>query len=463
METILVVDDEKNYLLVMANLLSDEGYETLTAENGQQALETIEENDLNLVLTDMKMPSMDGIELVRRIREADPDLPVIVMTAFGTVEKAVEAIKSGAFDYITKPFQNEELMLTIRKALDMYRLVRENRELSLQLRQRHGYGNLVGKNRVMKDIFRLVEKVAPTEANVLITGESGTGKELIARAIHQGHRHRQSKGFISVNCAALPETLLESELFGHEKGAFTGAVSMRKGRFELSDGGTLFLDEIGDMPLSLQAKLLRIIQEREFERVGGSKTIKVDVRLVAASNHNLKQEVAQKRFREDLFYRLDVVHIHLPPLRERSDDLPLLVDHFLKLYSARSNKDVSRVSPEAMRRIYAHSWPGNIRELENAIERAIILCPDETIRPEDLTDDIGGPGEQADHIGANPAFDIDRFIPPGTGLNEALETIEKKMIERALKKTDNVQAHAADLLGIKKNVMQYKLKKYDLP
>jgi two-component system NtrC family response regulator len=461
METILVVDDEKNYLLVMANLLSEEGYETLTAENGQDALEIIQENELNLVLTDMKMPVMDGIELLSRVHRLEPELPVIVMTAYGTVEKAVQAMKIGAFDYITKPFQNEELMLTIRKALEMQRLVRENRELTRELNERHSFGNIIGKNQAMRDVFRLVEKVADTQANVLIGGESGTGKELIARAIHQGSRRRH-QSFISINCAALPETLLESELFGHEKGAFTGAVAMRKGRFELSDGGTLFLDEIGDLPLALQSKLLRVIQERAFERVGGTRTIKVDVRLVTASNRNLKREVAERRFREDLLYRLDVVHIHLPPLRERKDDLPLLAGHFLKLYGPQSGKPGMTVSPEAMRLIYAHAWPGNVRELENAIERATILCPGEVIRPEDLPEDLHHSQPPIPLAETEPFADLDRFVPLDVPLNEALETIEKKMIERALEITGHVQAHAAERLGIKKNLMQYKLKKYGL-
>ncbi|MEE9436523.1 MAG: sigma-54 dependent transcriptional regulator [Candidatus Adiutricales bacterium] len=463
METILVVDDEKNYLLVMAALLSDQGYEVLTAENGVQALEVIDETDLELVLTDMKMPQMDGIDLLTRITKLRPELPVIVMTAFGTVEKAVEAMKTGAFDYITKPFQNEELMLTIQKALDMHRLVRVNRELTQELRQRDRFENIISKNRGMRAIFRLIEKVADTQANVLITGESGTGKELIARAIHQGNRKRRNMPFVTINCAALPETLLESELFGHEKGAFTGAVASRKGRFELSDRGTIFLDEIGDMSPPLQAKLLRVTQEREFERVGGSKTIKVDVRLVAASNQDLKQEVSAGRFREDLLYRLNVVHIHLPPLRERADDIPLLVDHFVRIYEAKDGRSDLKVSPEAMRRIYSYHWPGNVRELENVIERAVILCSGQVIGPDDLPSDLtAGPAEDVLDKDTGPPFDINAFIPSSVGLNDALETVEKKMILRAMEMAENVQAHAAELLGIKKNVMQYKLKKYDL-
>jgi len=443
METILVVDDEKNYLLVMTALLSEEGYEVIAVEDGRRALDIAEEADLDLVLTDMKMPQMDGIELVSRIKKDHPDLPAIVMTAFGTVEKAVQAMRAGAYDYITKPFQNEELMMTVRKALEMHRLVRENKELTQELRHRDSFENIISKNKAMKDIFRLIEKVADTQANILITGESGTGKELVARAVHQGNKSRRNKRFVTVNCTALPETLLESELFGHEKGAFTDAVSTRKGRFELSDGGTLFLDEIGDMPISLQAKLLRIVQEREFERLGGDKTIKVDVRLVTASNRDLKREVAEKRFREDLLYRLNVVQIHLPPLRDREDDIPLLVNHFIRLYGEKSGKKDMTISPEAMRRIYAHHWPGNVRELENVIERAVILCSGSAIGPEDLPDDLLSKEGNLD-------------------LTATLEAIEKDMIERALKRANSVQAHAADLLGIKKNALQYKLKKYDL-
>ncbi len=447
----------------MSALLSDQGYEVLTAENGIRALEVIDETDLDLVLTDMKMPQMDGIDLLTRITKLRPELPVIVMTAFGTVEKAVEAMKTGAFDYITKPFQNEELMLTIQKALDMHRLVRVNRELTQELRQRDRFENIISKNRGMRAIFRLIEKVADTQANVLITGESGTGKELIARAIHQGNRKRRNMPFVTINCVALPETLLESELFGHEKGAFTGAVASRKGRFELSDRGTIFLDEIGDMSPPLQAKLLRVIQEREFERVGGSKTIKVDVRLVAASNQDLKQEVSAGRFREDLLYRLNVVHIHLPPLRERADDIPLLVDHFVRLYEAKDGRADLKISPESMRRIYSYHWPGNIRELENVIERAVILCSGQEIGPDDLPPDLtAGPAEDVLDKDTGPPFDINAFIPSSVGLNDALETVEKKMILRAMEMAENVQAHAAELLGIKKNVMQYKLKKYDL-
>ena len=338
MDTILVVDDEKNYLLVMETLLAGAGYEVLTIDSGEAALELTRRNDLDLIITDMKMPRMSGIELMEQLKQVYPDLPVIMMTAYGTVEKAVEAMKKGAFDYILKPFKNEELLLTIAKALDLRHLLTENRRLKQDLEQRYRFENIVGNSKVMQSIFAMVEKVAQTRATVLISGESGTGKELIARAIH--HRSPRNSGpFISVNCGALTETLLESELFGHERGAFTNAVAMRKGRFELAEGGTLFLDEVAEMSPALQVKLLRVLQEMEFERVGGVKTIRVDVRVVAASNRELKVEVVAGNFREDLFYRLNVVHMEMPPLRLRSEDIPLLVMHFMQKYSEANHKD----------------------------------------------------------------------------------------------------------------------------
>ncbi|HAY21783.1 MAG TPA: DNA-binding response regulator, partial [Desulfobacterales bacterium] len=347
MDTILVVDDEKNYLLVMETLLAGAGYEVFTADSGETALELTRRNDLDLVVTDMKMPRMSGIELLEQLKQVYPDLPVIMMTAYGTVEKAVEAMKKGAFDYILKPFKNEEILLTIAKALELRHLLTENRRLRHDLEQRHRFDNIVGNSKAMQSIFAVVEKVAQTRATVLISGESGTGKELIARAIH--HRSPRNQGpFISVNCGALTETLLESELFGHEKGAFTHAVAMRKGRFELAEGGTLFLDEVAEMSPGLQVKLLRVLQEMEFERVGGSRTIRVDVRVVAASNRDLKEEVEAGRFREDLFYRLNVVHLHLPPLRQRQEDIPLLAAHFIRKYAQENLRDKTRITPEAL-------------------------------------------------------------------------------------------------------------------
>ena len=387
METILIVDDEKNYLLVLEALLVDAGYEVITSDNTAEALEITMSHDLDLVITDMRMPGLDGMEFLAQLRSRQPDPPVIMMTAYATVEKAVEAMKRGAFDYITKPFKNEELILTIRKAIEMHRLKQENLLLSRELQERFQFGNIVGKSKIMRQVYEIIEKVAQTRASVLITGESGTGKELIARAIHF-NSPRRDKPFISVNCSALSETLLESELFGHERGAFTGAVSQRKGRFELAHGGTLFLDEVGDMSPALQVKLLRVLQEMKFERVGGTKTLQVDARLVTASNRELDREVELGRFREDLYYRLKVVHIKVPPLRERRDDIPLLVHHFLEKAAEVNKIPVKRVSHEALKYLYQYDWVGNVRELENVIERAVILCDGDDVRPQDLPEEL---------------------------------------------------------------------------
>jgi len=387
METILIVDDEKNYLLVLEALLVDAGYEVITCDNAREALEVTTSHDLDLVITDMRMPGVDGMEFLAQLRGLQPEIPVIMMTAYATVEKAVEAMRRGAFDYVTKPFKNEELILTIRKALEMHRLKQENRLLSQELQERFKFGNIVGKSKLMRQVYEIIEKVAQTRASVLITGESGTGKELIARAIHF-NSPRSDKPFVSVNCSALPETLLESELFGHERGAFTGAVTRRKGRFELAHSGTLFLDEVGDMSPALQVKLLRVLQEMSFERVGGTATLQVDARLVTASNRDLKREVELGRFREDLYYRLKVVHINVPPLRERRDDIPLLVHHFLRKVAKANGLPVKKVSPEALKYLYQYDWLGNVRELENVIERAVILCDGDEIRPEDLAEEL---------------------------------------------------------------------------
>ena len=387
METILIVDDEKNYLLVLEALLRDAGYEVITCDNASEALEITTSHDLDLVITDMRMPGVDGMEFLVQLRGLQPEIPVIMMTAYATVEKAVEAMKRGAFDYVTKPFKNEELILTIRKALEMHRLKQENRLLSQELQERFKFGNIVGKSKVMRQVYEIIEKVAQTRASVLIIGESGTGKELIARAIHF-NSPRSDKPFVSVNCSALPETLLESELFGHERGAFTGAVTRRKGRFELAHNGTLFLDEVGDMSPALQVKLLRVLQEMRFERVGGTATLQVDARLVAASNRDLKREVELGRFREDLYYRLKVVHINVPPLRERRDDIPLLVHHFLRKVAKINGLPVKNVSHEALKYLYQYDWLGNVRELENVIERAVILCDGDEIRPQDLAEEL---------------------------------------------------------------------------
>ncbi len=452
METILIVDDEKNYLVVLEALLSPEGYEIITADNARSALRLIEESDLDLVLTDMKMPGVSGMELLEQCKKINPEVPVIMMTAYGTIEMAVQAMKKHAFDYITKPFQNEELKVTIKKALENYRLIKENRRLSEALSEKHKFSNIIGRSKPMLRIYDLIGKVAYSKASVLITGPSGTGKELIAKAIHY-ESPRKNRPFVSVNCGALTETLLESELFGHEKGAFTGAVALKKGRFELADGGTLFLDEVGEMPPSLQVKLLRVLQEMEFERVGGTRSLRVDVRVLSASNRNLKETVAEGSFREDLFYRLNVIHIEVPPLRERPEDIRLLVNHFIDKYRRTSGEEKIELSPEVWKSFYAYRWPGNVRELENVIERAVVLNSEGVINQRDL------PAEFSEE---NMELDVDRFIPSDVPLQETLEKIEEQLIRRALKQSGDVQSHAAERLGITKSLIQHKMKKYNI-
>ncbi len=450
METILIVDDEKNYLVILEALLAPEGYEIITEDNAFNALRLLRETDLDLVITDMKMPGRNGMELLEEAKEKDPELPVIIMTAYGTIEMAVEAMKKRAYDYITKPFRNEELKLTIKKALELYRLKKENRLLSEALSDRYRYGNIIGKSKPMLKIYDMIGKVAQSRASVMITGPSGTGKELVSKAIHY-NSPRKNRPFISINCGALTETLLESELFGHERGAFTGAVARKKGRFELADGGALFLDEVGAMPPSLQVKLLRVLQEMEFERVGGTKTIKVDVRILTASNRNLKEDVDGGIFREDLFYRLNVIQIEVPPLKDRIEDIPFLVAHFIEKFQP-SKKRKIELAPEVWKALYGYSWPGNIRELENTIERALVLSSDETLSLGDLPDYLVEKKEEK--------IDFDKIVPLSLSLAEALEQIEEKLIVRALTCSNNVQSRAAEMLGISRRVMHYKMKKY---
>jgi len=454
METILIVDDEKNYPRILGAVLEEEGFEILTANSGKEALELLEVSDVDLVLTDMKMPSMDGIDLLERIKTREPDLPVIMMTAHGTVDKAVEAMQKGAYSYILKPFDNERLILYVNKAIAMYRVVKENRRLRSAVSSRYSFGNLIGKSKAMQDMFDLIRKVAPTGATVLIQGESGTGKELVAKSIHF-NSPRRDKPFVAVNCAALAETLLESELFGHEKGAFTGAVATKKGRFELADGGTLFLDEIGELTPALQVKLLRVLQEKVIERVGGARPIPVDIRVIAATNKKLKSEMAQGRFREDLFFRINVVHLPLPPLKQRQEDIRLLVEHFLHKYASerKSGDPITGIEPEAERLFYEYSWPGNVRELENLIERLVILSPGGRIRVTDL------PRSFREHVHDNQYLER---IPTDAKLYDTLAMIEKSLILRALKKSGYVQSRAAELLGIGKSGLNQKIKKYEL-
>lgn len=458
MPTILVVDDEPNYLIVLSELLRDEGFEVFTAPGVDDAMKIVHDVDLDLVITDMQMPEKDGAVLMGEVKEHNLDLPVIIITAYAEVDKAVTAMQSGAFSYLAKPFSNDELIATINRAVDHYALIKENTRLREAMRQRAGFDTMIGKNPRMIQIYELIEKVAPTPASVLITGESGTGKELVAKAIHV-NSPRERYPFVTVNCAALNESLLENELFGLEQGAVSEGAALRKGRFETANQGTIFLDEIGEIPLSIQSKLLRIMQEKNFERVGGTHTIEVDVRIISATNKDLKEEVQQGRFREDLFYRLNVIHLALPALRDRMDDIPLLVDHFLKKCAMNLGKDTLSISPEALRLLVNLPWEGNVRELENTIERAAILCNEDTIEAGDVQ-------PESVSVDKNPQWsqevDILNFIPDSVELNDVLYTVEERLLNRALEKSGQVQARAAEMLGITKSLLQYKMKKYGI-
>jgi two-component system, NtrC family, response regulator AtoC len=454
---ILVVDDEPNLRRVLSAQLGRDGYDVLEAEDGEQGLALLEEHHIDLVVTDLRMPKVDGMELLRRALAMDPELPVVMITAHGTVDNAVEALKTGAFDYITKPFDQSEVRAIVKKALRTRDLaaVEASRAEPGAPEARHG---IIGQSAAITGVYAILDRVADTPTTVLVTGESGTGKELVARALHDGSS-RRDRPFIKVNCAAIPHDLMESELFGYEKGAFTGAVASKPGRFELASGGTLFLDEIGTIPVEMQVKLLRALQESEFERVGGIKTIHVDVRLVAATNSDLKKEIAAGHFREDLFYRLNVVPIHLPPLREREQDTLLLARHFVKKFDARLGKNVEGLDPEVDRALLAHPWPGNIRELENVIERAVLFCDGPTLRVSDL------PLEVREDKGLPPPSSTATPMP-GDGLKEqvkaAMSRLERELIVHALDQTHGNVTHAARLLKISRKGLQLKMKELGL-
>ncbi|MBA3009645.1 MAG: sigma-54 dependent transcriptional regulator [Proteobacteria bacterium] len=454
MENILIVDDEKHYPMIISEILREEGYCPFTASSGMEALDILNTRLIDLVLTDVKMPGMSGIDLLEKIKEIKPDMPVIIMTAFGSVERAVEAMHKGAYTFILKPFENDALIAHIAKALSMYKIVEENNILRDAMRTRYQFDRIIGKSKPMQELYDIIQKVAPTNASFLIEGESGTGKELVAKAIHYNSL-RKDKSLVAVNCSAFAESLLESELFGHEKGAFTGAANMKKGRFELADKGTLFLDEIGELPMGLQVKLLRVLQERTVERVGGTMEIPVDFRLVAATNKILEEEVKKGKFREDLYYRLNVVKATIPPLRDRQEDIILLINHFIEKYT-KDPGTVSRVTgvnKEAAQILCDCEWKGNVRELENVIERAVILSSDTLICPSDLPPNIRRPSGTSLRL---------EGIPEGAGLSETLAAVEKRMIQRAMKLSGNVQTKAADMLGIGKSGLNQKLKKFNL-
>ncbi len=447
-ERILIVDDEDGMRRLLGRVLSREGYETTTVASGAEALQQVARDHFDLVVTDIKMPEMDGLQLLEELKEFDPSLPIIVMTAYGTVENAVQALRAGAYDYIAKPFETDEIKLTVAKALERERLLAENRYLHEELEGRYDFSGIIGGSPAMKQVYEMASSVAASNANVLITGESGTGKELLARSIHY-NSPRKDKPFVVLNCAALSEGVLESELFGHEKGAFSGALDTRKGRFERADQGTLFIDEVAEMTLAAQVKLLRVIQENEFERVGGNKTISVNVRIVAATNKTLEDQVKEGKFREDLYYRLNVVNINVPPLRSRREDIEPLSRHFLEKYVAETGKKITDLAPRALSCLLAHDWPGNVRELQNAIERAVVLSKGSVLTPRDFPQGLQGDDQ------------ICLQLPEtGGSLTEILEDLERQLILQTLQRENDSQTRAAEALGIKRTTLRYKMEKY---
>jgi two-component system response regulator HydG len=447
---ILIVDDDPGHLTTLKTILKSWGYRVEGADDGQSALDLIRERPFDLILMDVRMARMSGLEALKHIKTYNPAIPILIMTAYSSVESAVEAIKAGAYDYLTKPLDFEALKLTIERALEHIHLKAENRALKEKLVAEFDIRNIVGKSRAMKDLLDMLAMVSPAEATVLITGESGTGKELIARCIHY-NSPRKRHPMVVVNCAALTDTLLESELFGHEKGAFTGADKRREGRFMQADKGTIFLDEIGETSPTMQAKLLRVIQEREIERVGGEETLKVDVRILAATNRNLEEDVSAGKFREDLFYRLNVVTLNVPALRDRRDDIPLLAQHFLEKYSAKNRKTVKGFTPQAMDLLVKYEWPGNVRELENAIERGVILLTGEHISEKELPLSILQNVDPAEEHLLSPAAAADP---------RPLEEVEREAILAALEAVGGNKSEAARRLGITRKTLHQKLKRY---
>jgi two-component system response regulator HydG len=446
---ILVVDDEASHRMMLRAVLTGEGYRVAEAADGTEAVRAVEKEAFDIILLDIRMTAMDGIEALTEIRKISPLVPVLIMTAYASVKTAVEALKAGAFDYMTKPLDIEEVKILIEKALEHYHLRTENLALKERLGDRFDFSRIIGRSAKMKILLDTLVMVAPSDATVFIMGESGTGKEVVANAIHH-NSPRAGQPFIKVSCAALPETLLESELFGHEKGAFTGAVTRREGRFQLAHRGTIFLDEVGEMSPALQTKLLRVLQEKEFESLGSARTIKVDIRVIAATNKDLVKEVGEGRFREDLYYRLNVVPITIPPLRDRREDIPPLADHFLAIFREKNRKPIKGIAGKALDLLVRYDWPGNIRELENCIERAVIMAREEMIVPSDLPpliQNLSGEGEVGGFA-----------IPSGM----SLETMERELIVKTLAETGGNRTRASEILGINRRTLQNKLKEYSL-
>ena len=446
---VLVVDDEASHRIMLRAVLKEDGYEVTEAADGTEAVRAVEKEPFDIILLDIRMTTMDGIEALSEIRKISPLVPVLIMTAYASVKTAVEALKAGAFDYMTKPLDIEEVKVLIEKALEHYHLRAENLALKERLGDRFDFSRIIGRSGKMKILLDTLAMVAPSDATVLIMGESGTGKEVVANAIHH-NSPRAGQAFIKVSCAALPETLLESELFGHEKGAFTGAVARHEGRFQLAHGGTIFLDEVGEISPAVQTKLLRVLQEKEFQPLGGTRTVKVDIRVITATNRNLEVEVKSGRFREDLYYRLNVVPITVPPLRERKEDIPPLAEYFLAVYGKKSGKALKGIAGKALDLLVRYDWPGNIRELENCIERAVIMAREAAIVPADfpLVIQMLSPSEGKECFG----------IPSGFSISE----MEKVLIIKTLEETNGNRTRAAERLGINRRTLQNKLREYGL-
>jgi two-component system, NtrC family, response regulator PilR len=450
---ILIVDDEEVLQDVLTVLMQKEGHHTFSAYSGEEALETLEREEIDLVLLDLMLPGMDGMQVLKEIRQRQPDQVVVVITAFSSIESAIEAMREGAFHYIPKPFKNEEVLLTLRKGLEQRRLAMENRSLREQLRQRFGFDNIIGKSKPMQQVYDLIKLAAPSKSNILILGDSGTGKELVAKAIHH-HSRRANGPFITVNSGSMPADLLESNLFGHVRGAFTGAIASKKGLFELANMGSIFFDEIGNIPLDTQAKLLRVIQEKEFMRLGGVDTVKVDVRIIAATNADLEGAVQQGHFREDLYYRLNVIVISLPPLRKRSEDIPLLAQHFLAHYGRENEKELHEITPRAMEVLLDYHWPGNVRELENVVERAVVLSIGETLDVDLLPAMV----RQPESVGLPPPALPSNGVP----FKDAISEYERQIIIKALQASGGVQKRAAELLQVKPTTLHEMMKRLNI-
>ncbi|HEY0781719.1 MAG TPA: sigma-54 dependent transcriptional regulator [Thermoanaerobaculia bacterium] len=450
---VLIVDDEEVLQDVLSALIRKEGHSAISAMSGEEAIDILDREEVDLVLLDLMLPGMHGLEVLRQIRQRDPDQIVVVITAYSSIESAIDAMREGAFHYIPKPFKNEEVLLTVRKGLEQRRLATENRSLREQLRQRFAFDNLIGKSKPMQQVYDLIRLAAPAKSNILILGESGTGKELVAKAIHH-HSKRSGGPFVTVNSGSMPADLLESNLFGHVRGAFTGAVASKKGLFEMASGGSIFFDEIGNIPIDTQSKLLRVIQEKEFMRLGGVDTIKVDVRIIAATNADLEEALQHGQFREDLFYRLHVITINLPPLRKRNEDIPLLAQHFLAHYARENEKPLREIAPRAMEMLLDYHWPGNVRELENMIERAVVLSTGGALDVDLLPSSV----RQQEPLGS-PAPNL-----PASGISfkEAVSSYERQLIIKALQAAGGVQKRAAELLQVKPTTLHEMMKRLSI-